>query len=158
VADSIDRAAIIPNRIEAVVTLSGHLTAWACTHILGQTAKTIIASDSVTGSVPVELVVIDQSQIGLKLPGPLSIMPGHALTADATRIFVGDFNAKLEAQLSSALDASSARARVPSLPGLEVTIERAEFAADGSKLTIRVDGKAKMSSAAFNRLLQFLNP
>jgi hypothetical protein len=159
VVNSIDRASITSNGATAVVTLSGHLTAWACKRnipLVGD-AKTIVASDSVTASVPVEVVVVNQSQIGVRQAGPLSIMPGHALTAEAARIFASDFSARLAAQLSSALDASDARATVPPLPGLEVTVELAEFAPEGSKLTIRASGTAKMNSAAFNGLLQFLN-
>jgi hypothetical protein len=160
VVDSIDQASITPRGAAAVVTLLGHVTAWACKRnipLVGD-AKTELASDSVTASVPVELVVVDQNQIGLKLAGPLSIITGNALTAEAARIFAGDFNDLLAAQLSSALDASSARASVPSLPGLEATINHAEFAGDGAKLTIRANGAAKMNSVAFNRLLQFLSP
>jgi hypothetical protein len=160
VVNSIDQASITPSGVAAVVTLSGHVTAWACKRnvpLVGD-AKTELASDSVTASVRVELVVVDQNQIGLKLAGPLSITPGHTLTAEAARIFAGDFNALLEAQLSSALDASSARASVPSLAGLEATIEHAEFMDDGAKLTIRANGTAKMNSIAFNRILQFMSP
>ena len=59
-----------------MVTLSGHVTAWVCEHPLGVTVKTIAASDSVTLAAPLEIIIIDQKQIGLQLAGPSPSRPG----------------------------------------------------------------------------------
>jgi hypothetical protein len=100
--------------------------------------------------------VIDQKQIGLKLAGTASATTGNALTAEAVRLLIGDLTARVSAELSKALDASEARAKIPSLPGLEVTVEEAEFSQDGMRLLLRAKGTAKMSGAAFSALLDFM--
>jgi hypothetical protein len=67
VVNSIDSASIAPAGTNAVVTIAGHVTAWVCGHPLGATVKTIAASDSVTLTATVQIIVIDQKQIGLRL-------------------------------------------------------------------------------------------
>ena len=79
----------------------------------------------------------------------------HAIT-DAASAFVGDVNAALTVQLAKLLDTSRARAVVPPMPGLDVTIESAAFAQDGSRLTVHASGRAAMTSAAFASFLGFI--
>jgi hypothetical protein len=157
VVDSVDGASITPSGKTAIVTLSGHVTAWACAHLLNQQVKTHIASDSVRVSIPLEVVVLDQKQIGLKLAGTVLVTTANALTAEAVRLLAGDLNARVSAELSRVLDASDARATIPSLPGLDAAVEQAEFAQEGMNLILRANGTAKMTSAAFNTLLDFMS-
>jgi hypothetical protein len=118
--------------------------------------KTSIASDGVSISAPLAIEVIDQKQIGLKLAGPVSVTTGHALTAEVAQLLAGDINASLAAALTHALNANEARAKVPDLPGLGVTVQHAEFAAEGNNLRVRARGSARMGSAPFSTLLDFL--
>ena len=108
VVNSIDGASIASAGTTAVVTISGHVTAWLCEHPLGATIKTISASDSVILTAPVEITVIDQKQIGLKLAGPASVTTGHALTEEVANLLAGDISASITSQLANALNASEA--------------------------------------------------
>jgi hypothetical protein len=155
--NSIDGASIASAGTTAVVTISGHVTAWLYEHPLGATIKTISASDSVTLTAPVEITVIDQKQIGLKLAGPASVTTGHALTEEVANLLAGDISASITSQLANALDASEARASLPNLPGLVANIQSAQFAAEGSELLVRATGTARMSGDAFNSLLELMN-
>jgi hypothetical protein len=157
VVNSIDSASITSVGNTAVIKLSGHVTAWLCAHPFGVTVKTIGASDSVSLSAPVELVLVNPTQIGLKLSGPVSVMTGNALTAEIANLLTGDLSASITSQLTKALDADEARARVPELPGLEAAVQNAEFAAAGPDLLVRIRGTARMSSTAFNGLLELLS-
>lgn len=157
VVNSIDSASIAPAGANAVVTLSGHVTAWVCEHPLGATMKTIAASDSVTLTAPVEIIVIDQKQIGLQLAGPVSVTTGHALTAEVANLLAGDISASITSQLAKALDASEARATLPNLPSLEGNIQSAQFAGEGSELLVRAAGTARMNGDAFSSLLELMN-
>jgi len=76
VVNSIDSASIAPAGTNAVVTMSGHVTAWVCAHPLGATVKTIAASDSVTLTATLQISVIDQKQIGVL---PEKSYPGVAM-------------------------------------------------------------------------------
>jgi hypothetical protein len=153
VVDSIDSASISPSNTAALVTITGHVTAWVCAHPLGGTVKTILASDSVGISIPVQIDVVDQRQIGLKLAGPASVTTGHALTGEAVSLLTDDLNGSVTAALAKALDANEARLSLPNLPGLDVTIANAVFAADGAALLVRANGAAHMDSDSFNELL-----
>jgi len=157
VVNSIDGASIAPVGATAVVTISGHVTAWVCQHALGATVKTIGASDSVTLAAPVEIIVVDQKLIGLQLGGPVSVTTGHALTAEVANLLAGDISASVTSQLAKALDASEARASLPNLPGLVTNVQSAQFAAEGSELQVRAAGNARMGSDAFSRLLELMN-
>jgi len=157
VVDSIDNASIAPAGSNAVVTISGHVTAWICEHPLGATVKTIAASDSVTVTATVEIAVIDQKQISLQLAGPVTVTTGHALTAEVANLLAGDISASLTSQLSNALDASAARASLPNLSGLVVNIQSAQFAEQNSELLVSAVGSARMSADAFNSLLDLMN-
>lgn len=156
VVNSIDAATITPHDASAVVDLSGHVTIWLCKKILGTVLKTQIASDSVSISAPVELYVANPQAIALRLTGPATLKTGDPTTTEAAEALVGDINGALTTQLSKLLDTARARAAIPPLPGLDVTIERAAFAQDGPKLTVRASGHATMTSAAFASFLGFL--
>jgi hypothetical protein len=156
VVDSIDDASITPVNSSVVVGLSGRATVWVCTKILGAPLKTRIVADSVSISVPVELFLPNPQTIALRLSGPATIKTGDALTEEAARAVVGDVNAALTAQLGKLLDTARARAAVPPLPGLDVTIENAAFVQDGPRLTVRASGRAAMTSVAFANLLGFI--
>jgi hypothetical protein len=157
VVTSIDSASITPVGTNAVVTMSGHVAAWVCEHPFGATVKTIVASDGVTLTVPVQIIVIDQKQIGLRLAGPISVTTGHALTADVVNLLAGDINASITSQLANALDAREARADLPDLQGLVANIQSAQFVGEGSELLVRAAGTARMSGEAFNRLLELMS-
>jgi len=157
VVDSIDEATITPLNTSAVVDLSGHASVWVCTKILGAPLKTQIASDSVSISVPVELFLPNPQTIALRLSGPATIKTGDTLTTEVASAVVGDVNAALTAQLSKLLDTARARAVVPPLPGLDVTIDNAAFAQDGPRLTVRASGRATMTSVAFASFLSFIS-
>jgi hypothetical protein len=157
VVNSIDSASIAPAGNTAVITIAGHVTAWACAHPLGVTTKTTIASDSVTLSAPVQINVVDQKQVDLKLAGPVTVTTGHALAQEVANLLGGDVSASITAQLTRALDASQARVTLPALPGLDVTVQDAEFAANGNALLVNAAGTARMSSDAFNTLLHSLS-
>jgi hypothetical protein len=156
VVDSIDGAAITPEGTTAVVELTGHVTAWGCVDLFGNDAKTKVASDSVTVTVPVELVVVDRKEVRLKLSRPAELKTGHKLSGDAARVLLGDVNAKLSSMLAGMFDAREARASLPDLPGSEVFIEDAQFAAEDQVLIVRASGNGRLSNDAFNRLLEFL--
>ena len=98
----------------------------------GVTVKTIAASDSVTLAAPLEIIIIDQKQIGLQLAGPVSVTPGHALTSEVASLLAGDISASIASQLAKAFYASEARARLPNLPGLEGNVQSAQFAGQGA--------------------------
>jgi predicted DNA-binding ribbon-helix-helix protein len=157
VVNSIDNASIAPAGTTAVVAIAGHVTAWLCEHPFGTTVKTIAASDSVTMTAAVQIIVVDQKQIGLQLAGPVTVTTGNALTAEAANLLGGDINASIASLLEKALDATEARASLPDLPGLKVMIQHAEFAGKGSELLVRASGTARMTSEAFNSLLELMN-
>ncbi len=157
VVDSVDRATITPLHTSAVVSLSGHATVWLCSKILGAPLKTRVASDRVSITAPVEIVLPTPQTIAVRLSGPATIKTGDALTTEAASAIVGDVNAALTAQLSKLLDSERARAVMPPLPGLDVTIQSAAFAQEGSRLLVRASGHATMTSAAFASLLGFIS-
>jgi hypothetical protein len=157
VVDSIDSATIAPSGNAAVIALKGHVTAWLCKHVLGQTVKTKIASDEVQLSASVEVVIIDQKRIGLKLASPVSVVTGSRLTDEAIKLLGVDASASITSALAKALDASEAQASVPAVPGLDATIQSATFATDGAALLIRAEAAAKMNSEAFNELLKLMS-
>jgi hypothetical protein len=157
VVNSIDSASITLRGNAAVVAITGRVTAWACAKVFGSEVKTETVSDSVALSAPVEIVVVDQKQLGLKLAGPVSVNTGNALTAEVADLLTGDVSASITSALARALDANEARAGVPNVPGLEATIANAEFAADGNVLLVRATGTARMSSEAFSNLLGLLS-
>jgi hypothetical protein len=156
VVNSIDAATITPRDKSAVVGLSGHVTVWLCKKVLGTLLKTQIASDSVSISAPVELYVANPQAVALRLTGPATLKTGDPATTEAAEAFVGDINGALTAQLSKLLDTARARAAVPPLPGLDVTIESAAFAQNGPKLMVRASGHATMTSAAFASFMGFI--
>lgn len=157
VVNSIDAASIAPVGATAVITISGHVTAWVCKHLLGTPAKTIVGSDSVTLTATVQIVVIDQKEIGLQLTGPVSVATGHALTAEVANLLAVDTDASITSQLAKALDASEARASLPDMAGLTVNIQSAQFAAENSHLLVRAVATAHMSGDAFSSLLELMN-
>lgn len=157
VVNSIDSASIAPSGTNAIVTISGHVTAWYCAHPLGTTVKTILASDSVTLTAAVQIIVINQKRVGLQLAGPVSVTTGHALTAEVANLLAGDMQSSITSQLANAINTSEARANIPDLPGLVVNIQSAQFASEGSDLVVRAAGTALMSSETFNSLLALMN-
>jgi hypothetical protein len=156
VVNSIDAASITPHGASAIVDLSGHVTVWLCKKILGTVLKTELAADSVSISAPVELYLPNPQAIALRLTGPVSLKTSDPAITDAASPFVGDVNEALTVQLAKLLDTARARAAVPPMAGLDVTIESAEFAQDGPKLIVRANGRATMTSAAFASFLGFL--
>jgi predicted DNA-binding ribbon-helix-helix protein len=157
VVNSIDSASIAPAGTNVVVTIAGHVTAWVCAHPFGATVKTIAASDSVTLTATVQIIVIDQKQIGLQLASPVSVTTGDALTAEVANLLAGDIGASITSQLANALNASEARAGLPDLPGLVANIQSVQFAGEGPELMVRAAGSARMSSETFNSLLALMN-
>jgi hypothetical protein len=155
VVNRIDAATITPRDKSAVVDLSGHVTVWLCKKVLGTLLKTEIASDNISISAPVELYVPNPQSIAVRLTGPPTLKTSDPAMTEAANAFVGDLNGALTVQLSKLLDTARARAAVPSLPGLDVAIENAAFAQDGSKLTVRAKGRAMMTSAALASFLAF---
>ncbi|MGC2074994.1 MAG: hypothetical protein WA728_02970 [Xanthobacteraceae bacterium] len=153
VVNSVDSASIAPAGSTAVIAIGGHVTGWTCVGPL----KTVIGADSVTLSVPVQVNVVDQREVGLKLAGPVTVTTGHSLTEQVANLLAGDVSASITTQLASALDATQARATLPSLPGLDVIVQEAEFASNGNDLQVNASGMARMSSDAFNTLLQLLS-
>jgi predicted DNA-binding ribbon-helix-helix protein len=156
VVNSIDDASIAAASDTAVVTISGHVTAWICERPFNLTTKTILAADSATVSAPIKIVVLDQHEIGLNLAGPVTVSTGHALTAEVANLLAGDISGSLTAALTGALNASQARASLPTLPGLDATVQSAAFAADGANLLVNAAGTARMNGEAFNKLLEFM--
>src|SRR5208282_5049024 len=157
VVNSIDSASITPTGKTVVVAIAGHVTAWACEHPLGATVKTIVGSDTVTLSAPIEIQVVDQGQIGVQLAGTVTATPQHALTAEVTNLLAVDINALMTTALAKALDASGARASLPALPGLVLTAREAQFSKDGTVLLADADGTAHMGNVAFNALLDLMS-
>jgi hypothetical protein len=157
VVNSIDSASITPRDNTAVAAIAGRVTAWACAKVFGSTIKTETVSDSVALTAPVGISVVDQKQLGLKLVGPVAVKTGNALTAEVANLLAGDLSASITSALTRALDTNEARASVPNVPGLEVNIQNGQFAADGNVLLVRASGTARMSSQAFNTLLELLN-
>jgi hypothetical protein len=157
VVNSIDSASISPAGNSAVVTIDGQVTAWGCAHPFNTTVKTIVATDSVHLSTSVVAAVFNQTQVGLRLAGPVTVTTGHALTTEVANLLAGDIEASLTAQLTTALNASAARATLPDLPGLDANIQNVEFASDGPVLLVSANGTARMSGDAFNKILQLMN-
>jgi hypothetical protein len=156
IVKSIDAATITPRGRSAVVALSGHVGVWLCKKVLGEVLKTELASDSVSISIPVELYLPNPQTIALRLTESATLGTADPATAGAAKPFADDLNGLLTTQLSKLFDAGRARASVPPMPGVEVTIEDATFAQDGSKLTVRAHGRARMNSAAFASFLGFI--
>jgi hypothetical protein len=157
VVNRIDSASIAPSGNTAVVTISGHVTAWLCAHPFGVTAKTVAGSDSVTLTASVEIVTIQPDRVGLKLAGPVSVTTGHALTAEVAQLLAGDIGASLTSRLATALDAADARASFPDLPGLAVNVQSARFSGEGAELQVDAAGTARMSGDTFNSLLELMS-
>jgi hypothetical protein len=156
VVNSIDAASITPHGASAIVDLSGHVTVWLCKKILGTVLKTELAADSISISAPVELFVSNPQTIALRLTGPANLRTSDPAITEAASPFMGDVNAALTGQLAKLLDTARARAAVPPMPGLDVTIESAAFAQDGPRLIVRAGGRASMTSAAFASFLGFI--
>jgi hypothetical protein len=157
VVNSIDEASISPSGDTAIVAISGHVTAWGCIKPAGIVMKTEGPRDSVSIGATVRVSVVDGKQLGLQLAGPVTVKTGNALTEEAVRLFTGDISASITSALTNALNADQARAKLPSLPGLEATIKDAAFAADGDTLLIRSHGNARMTSDTFNSLLDTMS-
>ncbi|MCA6108050.1 hypothetical protein [Bradyrhizobium cenepequi] len=157
VVNSIDEASIAPSGDTAVVAIKGHVTAWVCAKPAGITVKTEGPRDSVSISAKVRVAVIDGKQLGLQLAGPVTVKTGSTLTQEAIRLFTGDISASITNALTNALSTEEARAKLPSLPGLEGSITDASFASDGGTLLIRAHGNARMTSETFNSLLDMMN-
>lgn len=153
VVNSIDNASIDPVGDTAVVTIGGHLTAWICVKPAGITMKTEGPRDSVTITAPVRISIIDGKQVGLQLAAPVTVKAGSALTGEAVHLFAGDISASITSSLTGALNSDQARAKLPTLAGLDGTITDAAFAADGSTLLIRAHGSARMTGETFDSLL-----
>jgi hypothetical protein len=156
VVNSIDSASITPRDNTAVVAIAGRVTAWACAKVLGSSIKTETVSDSVALTAPVEILIVDGKQLRLKLASTVSVKTGNALTAEVANLLAGDISASITSALASALNANEARASVPNVPGLEVNIQNAQFAADGNVLLVRANGTARMSSESFSTFLGLL--
>jgi len=156
IVKSIDKATITPRGDSAVVDLSGHAAVWLCKKVFGTVLKTEIASDSVSISIPVALYLPNPQTVALRLAGPATLQTGDPATAQAAGAFADDLNGLLTLQLAKLFDTARARAAVPPMPGLDVTIEEATFAQDGPKLTVRATGRATMSSEAFASFLGFI--
>jgi hypothetical protein len=155
VVNSIDSASINPAGDTAVATIGGHVTAWGCVKAAG--IKTEGPRDSVTITAPVRISIVGGKQIGLQLAAQVTVKTGNALTEEAVRLFAGDISASITSTLTNALNADQARAKLPSLPGLDGTINDAAFAADGGTLLIRAHGSARMTGETFNSLLDAMN-
>jgi hypothetical protein len=156
IVKSIDAATITPRGKSVVVNLSGHVGVWLCKKVLGEVLKTELASDSVSISIPVELYLPNPQTVALRLAGSATLTTGDPATAEAAKAFADDLNGLLTAQLAKLFDTARARASVPPMPGVEVTIEDAAFAQDGAKLTLRTHGRATMNSEAFATFLGFV--
>jgi hypothetical protein len=107
--------------------------------------------------VAMEPTIVDGKEIRLKLSRPAELKTGHALSAQAAQILVGDLNGKVSAALTGMFDVHEARAVLPSLPGANLSVDSAEFAADGAMLMVHVQGGGKLTSEAFNSGLDFLS-
>jgi hypothetical protein len=153
VVNSIDAASITPSADTAVISLKGRVTAWGCAHAAGITVKTILASDDVELVARVQIIVVDQKRIGLKLVAPVSVTAAGALTTEAVNLLAGDVSSSITASLQKSLDASEAQASFPNLPGFDPTIEHAAFTEDGPTLLVQADGSAKLTAATFSSLL-----
>jgi hypothetical protein len=158
VVNSIDAASITPSADTAVISLKGRVTAWGCAHPAGITVKTILASDDIELMARVQIIVIDQKRIGLKLVAPVSVTAAGALTTEAVNLLAGDVSSSITASLQKALDASEAKTSLPNLPGFDPTIEHAAFAEDGPTLLVKADGSAKLTASTFSSLLAAMNP
>ena len=156
VVNSIDEAAITPRETSVVIDLSGHVSVWACKKILGAVLKTKVASGGVAISAPVELFLANPQTVALRLSGPATIRTDDPLIEQAASAFGGDVNAVFTKQLGKLLDTERARAVLPPLPGIEVTLERAAFAQQGRKLLVRASGRARLTSDALTNLLAFV--
>lgn len=156
VVNSIDAAAITPRGASVVVDLSGHVSVWACKKILGATLKTKIASGGLSMSAPVELFLPNPQSVALRLSGPATVSADDPMIEQAASAFVGDVNAVFTRQLGKLLDTERARAVLPPLPGIDVTLERAAFAQQGRKLLVRASGRARLTSEALTNLLAFV--
>jgi hypothetical protein len=157
VVNSIDAASITPSADTAVILLKGRVTAWGCAHPAGITVKTILASDDIELVARVQIIVIDQKRIGLKLVAPVSVTAAGALTTEAVNLLAGDVSSSFTASLKKALDASEAQTSLPNLPGIDPTIEHAAFAEDGPTLLVKADGSAKLTASTFSSLLAAMN-
>lgn len=157
VVNSIDEASISPSGDTAIVAISGRVTAWGCIKPAGIVMKSEGPSDSVSITATVRVSVVDGKQLGLQLAGPVTVKTGNALTEEAVRLFTGDISTSITNALTNALNADQARATLPSLPGLEGTINDAAFAANGDTLLIRAHGSARMTSDTFNSLLDTMS-
>jgi hypothetical protein len=157
VIDSIDDASITPHGNAIVMSLSGHVTVWACAKVLKQKVKTPAASDQVTVSIPVELEVANNKQIRLKLSGTPTLATRSGVAGNGAQVFLGDVNARLAAELGKVLDIASARAMIPPLPGLDASIEEAHFVQKDSNITVQAKGTARMTNASLTSMLQLMN-
>jgi hypothetical protein len=156
VVNSIDAATIAPRQTSAVVDLNGRVTVWLCKKILGALLRAEIASERVSISAPVELYLPSPQVIALRLSGRAILRANNRAIMEAANDFLGDIDAAFSAQLSKLLDSSRARATIPPLPGLDLAVDHAAFGQEGSKLIVRADGRATMTSAAFASLLGFI--
>ncbi|CAM5772706.1 hypothetical protein LMIY3S_03933 [Labrys miyagiensis] len=156
VVDSVDGAHIRADGDTAVLDISGQMTAWACAKVLGQKVKTKLATDTVSITVPVELYTPTPHEVALRVKGEAEIRTGHPETAQAASAILGDVNARLTSAIAKALESDKAHAVVPEIPGLDVNIDKANFAEDQGTLLVKTHVQGHATSDAVNGLLEYL--
>lgn len=156
VVNSVDDAHIRADGDTAVLDISGHVTAWACAKVLGQKVKTKIATDTISIIIPVELYTPTPHQVALRVKGQADIRTGHPETIQAASAILGDVNARLTEAIAKALESDKAQAVVPDIPGLDVKIDRADFAENQGSLLVKTHVQGHATSDAVNGLLEYL--
>jgi hypothetical protein len=156
VVNSIDNARIRADGDTAVLDISGHMTAWACAKVLGQQIKTKLATDTVSITVPVELYTPTPHQVALRVKGQANIRTGNPDTLEVVSAILGDVNARLTAAITKTLESDKAQVVVPDIPGLDVTIDQANFAEDQGKLLVKTHAQGRATSEAVTGLMSYL--
>ncbi|RFB80000.1 hypothetical protein [Methylovirgula sp. 4M-Z18] len=151
-------ARIVADGAVARVEISGDASVALCKKILGLKVEGILDRQKVSMTAPVELYLRDPNTIGLRLAGRASLQTGQGPLGDAVRDFEGNLNDLLTKRLQSALDAKAAHANLPTLPGVDLAIDHARFAAEGDRLTVEVQAHGTMSQLAFAALRMFFKP
>jgi hypothetical protein len=153
VVDRIDDAHLNGTGDEALLAVSGHATAWACTKIFGQMVKTILAASDIRIELPLRLQVEPGNAIGLVLAHDPHIALGDPKASALVDAFSGDIDKLARRALDHALDTSKARLAIPAIAGIDGKIESVSFASQGKELSVAIAAKAHMSAIGLTRLL-----
>lgn len=155
VVNSISGATLVPAGAAAHLHLDGKVTAWTCGSVLGVHYKTEIpgATDvNLSVDADVSLDIGDGKSTGLKTDKVQVSADGVA--GALINAFQSQVDDSITKAVAHALDAARISTSLPKVPGSDVTVRQASFAAgDGGRLLLRVSADGSLTAEGVAALL-----